>query len=77
MAIFIALSQNKAQTLIQKQPSILEGCFFVYAWKPAIHAGSGLFLFLRLAARRPQNPSGIIAIRREYPQDTHFVHPLI
>ena len=41
----VSIFQIKAQTLIQKHPSILEGCFCVYARNPSIHAGSGLFLF--------------------------------
>ena len=67
--------QIKAQTLIQKQLSVLEGCFCIYARKPCIHAGSGLFLFLRLAVRRPCFPTSGIVVHRENPKGSRFAPP--
>ena len=41
----LALRHIKEQTLIQKQPSFLEGCFCIYARKAHNIRLSGLFLF--------------------------------
>lgn len=72
------LDQIKAQTLIQKQPSNLEGCFCVYTQKTLILLAFRAFYILSAAGIRWINPPE--TYRAEPPhwrwvQKTRFLNP--